>query len=406
MTSNIRLFDDIVNERFDDENIHTLTSEEQKKVEESIEDLYDLFSKTIESNSNAPELLRLQHSNFLKKALFRLPKLYQCLDASRPWLCYWILHSLELLEESLSSVDISNVAQFLSRCQCAEGGFAGSPGQYPHLAPTYAAVNALCTLGSDEAFNIINREKLYEFLWSVRSPEGGFQMHVGGECDIRGVYCALAVAKLTNIYTHALFENTAEWIVRCQTYEGGFAGCPDLEAHGGYTFCGLAALTLLEKEHLCNVKSLLKWTVNRQMRFEGGFQGRTNKLVDSCYSFWQCGVFPLIHKLMIVEDKRNMELDSWLFHQAAVQEYILICCQDQLGGFKDKPSKPRDVYHTCYNLSGLSVAQHFIGGKRKIIGCSNNELAPLHPVYNISIEAYLNAFQYFSKKPPVDRNPS
>jgi hypothetical protein len=30
------------------------------------------------------------------------------------------------------------------------------------------------------------------------------------------------------------------------------------------------------------------------MSFEGGFQGRTNKLVDSCYSFWQGGIFPLI----------------------------------------------------------------------------------------------------------------
>lgn len=27
----------------------------------------------------------------------------QCLDASRPWLCYWILHSLELLEEPVPS---------------------------------------------------------------------------------------------------------------------------------------------------------------------------------------------------------------------------------------------------------------------------------------------------------------
>ena len=24
-----------------------------------------------------------------------------------------------------------------------------------------------------------------------------------------------------------------------------------------------------------------------QCRLEGGFQGRTNKLVDSCYSYWQ-----------------------------------------------------------------------------------------------------------------------
>ena len=27
--------------------------------------------------------------------------------------------------------------------------------------------------------------------------------------------------------------------------------------------------------------------MRRQVRLEGGFQGRTNKLVDSCYSFWQ-----------------------------------------------------------------------------------------------------------------------
>lgn len=31
---------------------------------------------------------------------------------------------------------------------------------------------------------------------------------------------------------------------------------------------------------------------------EGGFMGRTNKLVDGCYSFWQGGLFPLLQKLM------------------------------------------------------------------------------------------------------------
>ena len=28
------------------------------------------------------------------------------------------------------------------------------------------------------------------------------------------------------------------------------------------------------------------------MSMHGGFQGRTNKLVDGCYSFWQGGAFP------------------------------------------------------------------------------------------------------------------
>ena len=43
----------------------------------------------------------------------------------------------------------------------------------------------------------------------------------------------------------------------CQTYEGGFAGCVGVEAHGGYSFCGLAGLMLLGKECLCDTKSLL-----------------------------------------------------------------------------------------------------------------------------------------------------
>ena len=44
-----------------------------------------------------------------------------------------------------------------------------------------------------------------------------------------------------------------------------------------------------------------RWTVNRQMKYEGGFQGRTNKLVDGCYSFWQGGVLPLVHMILTME---------------------------------------------------------------------------------------------------------
>lgn len=35
-----------------------------------------------------------------------------------------------------------------------------------------------------------------------------------------------------------------------------------------------------------------------QGQVEGGFMGRTNKLVDGCYSFWQGGIFPLLRVLM------------------------------------------------------------------------------------------------------------
>ena len=37
--------------------------------------------------------------------------------------------------------------------------------------------------------------------------------------------------------------------------------------------------------------------VASQGTVEGGFMGRTNKLVDGCYSFWQGGLFPLLQRL-------------------------------------------------------------------------------------------------------------
>lgn len=39
------------------------------------------------------------------------------------------------------------------------------------------------------------------------------------------------------------------------------------------------------------------WVAARQCDSCGGFRGRTNKLVDSCYSFWCGGVFAILDKL-------------------------------------------------------------------------------------------------------------
>lgn len=94
----------------------------------------------------------------------------------------------------------------------------------------------------------------------MRNPDGSFNMHKDGEIDIRGIYCALVVAKLTNVYTPELFENSEKWIAECQNWEGGFSGCPGMEAHGGYAYCGLAALVLLGKTQVFN---LLAFTVKK-----------------------------------------------------------------------------------------------------------------------------------------------
>ena len=200
-----------------------------------------------------------------------------------------------------------------------------------------------------------------------------------------------------------MFENVAEWVLRCQTYEGGFGATPFNEAHGGYCFCGLASLKLLGKENLCDIDSLTYWLVNKQMKFEGGFQGRTNKLVDSCYSFWQAGMFPIIHSILAKESSYLNEKKNFLFDRNMLQAYILICCQLNCGGLIDKPGKNRDYYHTCYALSGLSVSQYF--GDDTINICASDEalLNKIHPLFNIGFESAFNAINYFTSENQVSQ---
>ncbi|CAF4911173.1 protein farnesyltransferase subunit beta isoform X1 [Pieris napi] len=399
MTSVLRLFRDIASESYNDEGFASNTSLEQIDVEAIVCNIYRRFEHKAAIDPSLPKLIRKAHCNVLKDWLMHLPGNYSCLDASRPWLIYWILHSLWLLKKLPDAETLSKVVNFLKQCQHKDGGYGGGPMQHSHLGTTYAAVNALSIIGTDEAYDSIDRSTLQKFLWTLRDVDGSFALHNGGEQDIRGAYCAASVAKITNIYTEALFDKTAEWVVSCQTYEGGFAGCPGMEAHGGYAFCGLACLALLDRTKLCDIDALLRWSVNRQMRLEGGFQGRTNKLVDGCYSFWQGGIFPIISAILAKDNKELIE--TVLFNQGALQEYIIVCCQSPEGGLIDKPGKPRDIYHTCYTLSGLSVAQHGTGaGESFVIGSSETELNRVHPLHNIAPHMVYNAVHYFIRHPP------
>lgn len=42
----------------------------------------------------------------------------------------------------------------------------------------------------------------------------------------------------------------------------------------------------------------------------GGFKGRTNKLVDGCYSWWVGGVFNLLKHFSPVEEERDAEVTN------------------------------------------------------------------------------------------------
>lgn len=444
---------------FVDEGQETDTSREQIACEKSCAKLLYPFTTAYQheetlakcrdigftNSENEVCLLREKHVKYLMSALVNgLPSGFVVLDASQPWLLYWIFQALYLLDRSPTEL-YEKLISSLNTMKYPSGGYGGGPKQLPHCAPTYASVLALCSTGTVEAFQSIDRAGIYNFFLSVHDKEsGGFCMHDEGEIDARGTYCVLSIARLLNILTPELVEGAADFLLSCQSYEGGFGGEPFNEAHGGYNFCAVAGLIILGEAHRLDLNGLRRWLFCRQLPLEGGFSGRTNKLVDSCYSFWQGAAAALVNVIEVngtdvsdleywkssmgggttsAKDNSTKEADEdvpkmvkidetsengpVIYNQYALQRYILHCAQAMEGGMRDKPGKYRDFYHSCYSLSGLSIAQNFVMPGSKVKGADNalprvygdagNLLPPTSAIFNIGLDPLEKTLAYFSK---------
>ena len=242
---------------------------------------------------------------------------------------------------------------------------------------------------------------MYKWFLSLKQPDGSFLVSHDAEVDVRGLYCLLVAATLLNLLTPELLDGVPEFIASCQSYEGGFSSSsmpyfdgvrtsdfprPSLgEAHGGYTFSCLASWVLVQPylaalresgesakaSAAINLKSLLRWMVHMQggELDLGGFRGRTNKLVDGCYSWWVGGCFPLLESLGVPSESTkgvaqpstseeegwhdadglcpmiectlcssNLSVDS-LYSRQGLQEYLLWAGQHPSGGLRDKPPR-------------------------------------------------------------------
>lgn len=131
-----------------------------------------------------PGLDRERHIRFLHKQLGKHPAPFVAADASRPWFLYWSLNGLSLLGEDVSSYRATLIDTARSM-QNDTGGFGGGNGQMSHLATTYAMVLALALVGGDSVYEVVDRRAMWKWLCALKQPNGGFQMAVGGEVDVR-----------------------------------------------------------------------------------------------------------------------------------------------------------------------------------------------------------------------------
>lgn len=407
------------------------TDEDQKKIEGIIKKIFERYGF---STSGAEEYeshvvyLKKEHYHFANKGFLKIPLAYKNLESGMPWFPYWILNIIEMCKDEYEmSINVKlKFVDFLKELQHPEGGFRGGCGGLSHIVSNYAAVMAILNLGIKEAYDIIDIPKMRQFLLKMKNNNfktdektitdkngefvltkekegycssyfeafpGAFSAHYNGESDLRATYCALTVASILNILDDELTQGVVENIKKCQTFEGGIAPAPFCEAHGGYSYCGIATLILLNKLHEIDVKSFVRWIVNRQMTVEGGFNGRTNKLVDSCYSFWQGSVF----NLLSMGDSTLTYDKELLYDQLSLQAYILFCCQNPNGGLFDKPGKPPDFFHTNYATAGLICSQECFIDKTKV--CLyydlNNEFKDLNPIFCVPESKVRKARKYF-----------
>ncbi|KAG2595640.1 hypothetical protein PVAP13_5KG088300 [Panicum virgatum] len=322
------------------------------------------------------EFARAHHVAFFDAMATELPDDYAPQEVNHLTLGYFAVGGLSLLRE-LDRVNKDEIAKWVLSFQVhpeAPGdedngsfyGFCGSRStQFPlpnvkdschngsHLASTYSALAILKIVGYDLAN--IDSNALLSSMKKLQQPDGSFMpIHIGAETDLRFVYCAAAICSMLNDWTGMDKLKAKEYILNCQSYDGGFGMVPGSESHGGGTFCAVAALHLmgfvqaelasnLRDSASIDIRMLLEWCLQRQV-IDGGFQGRRNKPSDTCYAFWVGGVLKIIGAYHLID-------------HCALREFLLTC-QSPYGGFTKFPhNRIPDIYHSYYGLAALSLLE-------------------------------------------------
>ena len=420
----------------------TKTDNDQEKIELKVLKLFEevgFTTKSSEDFQNEAKFYRILHYDLFKKQISQLSPGYINLDSGYPWFIYWILNCIVMCKDNnqIKYETKLEIVQLLKELQHEDGGFRGVAKCQANIISTYAAVMGIVCLGIPEAYDIIDIPKMKNFLLRMKNNNfninqnpsytdkngiyvitkeikdecksyhsvypGAFQNHESGESDLRSTYCALIVASVLNLINwndldnDPLTKGVVDYVKNCQTFEGGLGPEPFCEAHGGYSFCGIATLALLKKLNEIDVNSFLRWLVSRQMTKEGGFNGRTNKLVDSCYSFWQGSVFNMLY----MADKKYTFDDELLYDQLSLQAYILFACQNtKIGGLIDKPGKYPDLYHSNYSIASLSLSQQSLLEDLKVTlnVDLDDTFVKVNPIYCAPEDKIEMALKYYAKK--------
>eukprot|EP00262_Sarcandra_glabra_P015816 TRINITY_DN496_c0_g6_i1.p1 TRINITY_DN496_c0_g6~~TRINITY_DN496_c0_g6_i1.p1 ORF type:complete len:432 (-),score=56.79 TRINITY_DN496_c0_g6_i1:286-1581(-) len=318
---------------------------------------------------------RDRHVCFMEMMYHMIPSHYQEQEINHLTLAYFVISGLDILS-ALDRVDKDQVVNWVlsfqahsrKNAELENGQFYGFHGSRSsqflaedtrvlhlngsHLASTYSALSILKMVGYN--LSSIDSKSILISMKNLQQPDGSFMpIHIGAEKDLRFVFCAAAVCFMLDNWGGMDKEKAKEYILNCQSYDGGFGLVPGSESHGGATYCAVAALQLMgfiednllskcTSSSIIDAPLLLQWCLQRQA-VDGGFQGRPNKASDTCYAFWVGGVLRILGA-------------HHFFDKAALRRFLLTC-QSQYGGFSKFSGELPDIYHSYYGFSAFSLLE-------------------------------------------------
>lgn len=330
------------------------------------------------------KLLHSRHAKFFQRTLAVLPSSCQHLDTQRVTIAFFAISGLDLLDKlELVGEVRGEMVEWLYKCLVISdldqsrhwSGFRGATSlklssdcdlapshahDHGHIAMTYTALASLLVLGDDLAR--VDRAAVLSGVRALQLQNGSFRAALeGGENDMRFLYCAASICYMLDDWSGMNTESALQYVISSISYEGGVGQGPGLEAHGGSTYCAVAALSMMNRLQDLGDKRLENMTRWCIMRQEGGFCGRPNKPEDTCYSFWVGATLSILDKLGLTDT-------------GASRQFVLSTQDAVTGGLAKWVDTSPDSLHTYLGLSGLGLQ-------------GEEGVASVHAGLNISVRA-------------------
>ncbi|KAL5113020.1 Geranylgeranyl transferase type-1 subunit beta [Taenia crassiceps] len=324
--------------------------------------------------------LASKNSNVLKRGLLKyftvtngvLPSYVQSMDVHRLTLLHFSVSGLVILNEP-PLADAQHFINFIyahqippsieyntERCGFRGSSFIGAPLQLDanniskysplpydscHVTMNYSALVSLLVLGDD--LERVNRQAVIDGIKALQYVNGNL---INGslfcpEFDARFIFSAVASAYILDMLEQLDLDEFEKFLINSITYEGAFGSLPKLEAHAGLTYCALASLKLMNRlervlpHGSLQREKLVNWLVCRQ---NGGFNGRSQKDADTCYTFW------------VGASLRMLSADRYV-DKVSLLKFICSTYDPIVGGFMKSPDANNvDLLHSYLTLAGLS----------------------------------------------------